>query len=359
MAQGASYDRTYVSVRSKVSSKIREVAERAGVSISTVSRVLSGHPHVSADVRSRVEKAARALDYSPNRMARALRSRATRTIGVVVPDITNPFFTSVIEGIDTILYNRGYSLVLTNSNEDAAREKANLKTLEAERVAGVIFTPSAPGDSAYRRMIQQGTPLVAISRLPAGCSVDFVTADNVGGAAQAVGHLIGLGHRRIAFINGPLWSSSVRERQAGYEMAFLDAGLQTPAGLVIHSDLRQTGGYEAMRQVLGWTEKPTAVFVGNNLMTLGALQAIHERGLQIPSDIAVVGFDDLPWAKSLQPPLTAVALPTFDMGRTAAELLFERLSDAARPIRRVTLATQLVIRGSCGLCASQGARSGT
>jgi DNA-binding LacI/PurR family transcriptional regulator len=330
---------------------IRQVAERAGVAISSVSRALSNHPHVSPSIRVRVEEAARALNYSPNRIARELRSRRRLAVGVIIPDITNPFFTSVMEGIEVVLRRAGYALLLTNSNEDPQRERENAKLLLAEKVAGVLFTPSGPDDSVYRELVGNGVPIVAISRLPSGDPVDGVAVDGATGAASAVEHLLDLGHRRIAFINGPAWSSSVRERQAGYAAAFAARGLPIPTDLIVEADLRQRGGYEAMRRLLAQANRPTAVFVGNNLMTLGALQAIHEERLAIPKDIAVIGFDDLPWATSLRPALTAVWLPTYEMGASAAQLLLERVEEPRRPARRVVLATRLVVRESCGAIA--------
>jgi len=326
---------------------IREVAQRAGVAISSVSRALSGHPHVSPAVRARVYEAVRALDSSPNRVARELRSRRRRAAGVIIPDITNPFFTSVVDGIEAVLRRAGYCLLLTNSNEDPERERENARLLRAEKVAGILFTPSGPDSAAYRELAASGLPMVAISRLPGG-AVDGGTVDCAGGSAAAVAHLIALGHRRIGFVNGPAWSSSVQERQAGYEAAFRKHGLAVPTDLVLHADLRQSGGYHAMRELLTRRDRPTAVYVGNNLMTLGALEAIHEQGLRIPKDIAVVGFDDLPWATSLQPALTAVRLPTFDVGASAAQLLLERVEDPQRPVRTLVLGTRLVVRASCG-----------
>ena len=326
---------------------IKQVAARAGVSIASVSRALSGHPHVSPELKMRVEAAVRSLNYAPNRAASTLRARSTRIIGVVIPDINNPFFTSVVGGIESVLHRAGYSLLLTNSNENPKRERDNVRTLQAENVAGIAFTPSAADASVYRKIGMAGVALVAIARVP-GFAVDSVTVDGAEGAERAVSRLIQLGHRSIALISGPEWSSSVQDRQAGYERAFRLAGLPAPTGLVIHSDLRQKGGHDAMSDLLNRRPRPTAAFVGNNLMTLGALTAIHERGLRIPEDIAVIGFDDLPWATSLQPPLTAVALPTEAVGVTAAQLLLDRLRDPSRPVRRVTLATELVVRASCG-----------
>ena len=326
---------------------IEQVARLARVSIASVSRVLSGHPHVSAELKARVEAAVKRLDYAPNRAASALRARSSRVVGVVIPDVNNPFFTAVLGGIESVLQQARYSLLLTNSGEDPKRERDNVKVLQAEGVAGIAFTPSGADTSAYRKAAGSGVVLVAIARVPA-FPVDSVTVNGLEGTCQAVSHLIGLGHRRIALINGPEWSSSVQERQAGYERAFESSGIPAPSELIVHSDLRQKGGHDAMAELLTRRPPPTAVFVANNLMTLGALTAIHERSLRIPGDIAMIGFDDLPWATALEPPLTAVALPTEALGVTAAQLLLERIGDPSRPVRRVTLATQLILRESSG-----------
>jgi LacI family transcriptional regulator len=327
---------------------IKHVAEAAGVSTATVSRVLSGLAGVRADVRDRVREVVRSLGYQPNRVARSLRVRTTRTIGVIIPDIENPFFTRVVRGIEEVLQAAEYSLLLADSNESPARERANLATLQAEGVAGVIFTAAEGQRADYRNLLGPRLPLVAVSRVLPGLKEDTVTVGNAEGARMAVAHLIGLGHRRIGLISGPMGISTARDRQAGYEKALREAGLPLARDLIQYADFRQTGGYSAMRQLLEMRVPPPAVFAGSNLITLGALQAIHERGLDIPGQIAIVGFDDMPWAVSLQPPLTAVAQPAFEVGIAAARLLLERLREPDRPIRHIVLETRLVIRASCG-----------
>jgi len=326
----------------------KDVAARAGVSTATVSRVLAGARGVRAELAGRVREAARALCYQPNRVARNLRVRATQTAGVLVPDIENPFFTSLVCGIEEVLQAAGYSLLLANYNEDPDRERIHLNTLRAEGVAGIIFACSSAPASGYQELARARVPLVAISRVPPSVSVDLVTVTNREGAQAAVRHLLALGHRRIGFINGPLAMSTARERQAGYEAAFQGAGLPPPRELMLYADFRQRGGYNAMQTLLSLPAPPSAVFVASNLMTLGALQAIHERGLEIPSDIAVVGFDDMPWAVSLQPPLTAVAQPTRQVGMAAARLLLERIGNPGRAPRHILLDTELIVRASCG-----------
>jgi DNA-binding LacI/PurR family transcriptional regulator len=334
---------------------IRDVAEAAGVSTATVSRVLAGAT-VTDDLRERVFEASRRLRYTPNHVARNLRRRTTRMIGVVVPDIENPFFTSIIGGVEEVLQAASYSLLLANYSESPAREYELLRTLTAEGAAGIIFTPSNAPDADYREIVQAHTPLVAISRYPDGLNIDMVAVANSAGARAATDHLIRLGHKRIGFINGPIGISTARDRQAGYLEAVAGAGLEPQQELIVHGDFRQEGGYHAMQTLLSLDRPPTAVFTASNLMTLGALQAIHERGLTIPRQIAVVGYDDLPWATSLQVPLTVVAQPARDVGVTAARLLLDRLAEPERPTRRIILNTQLVIRASCG---AEGANRAT
>lgn len=327
---------------------IREVARLAGVSTATVSRVFSGGSTVHEDLQEKVRKAAEMLNYRPNKLARNLRTRRTQAVGVVIPDIENPFFTSVVCGIEEVLRAADYSLLLANSNEDAARERRNVEALQAEAIAGMIFTPSGSELGFYRELSEAGMPLVAVSRQVPNLSVDCVLVANKEGARQAVEYLIGLRHHRIALISGPARISTAKERLRGYEQALAAAGIPVSADLVQYADFRQAGGYEAMRSLLALPEPPTAVFAGSNLMTLGALQAIHEAGLRIPADIAIIGFDDMPWAVSLQPPLTAVAQPAFEVGVSAAKLLLARLANPSAPVKRVRLDTRLVLRASAG-----------
>jgi LacI family transcriptional regulator len=327
---------------------IKQVAEQAGVSTATVSRVLAGADGVSVELSKRVRAAVGALDYQPNRIARNLRVRGTRTAGLVISDIQNPFFTSAVRGIEDVLQADGYTLLLGNSDENPARERVYLATLRAEGVAGIIVAPSGAEVSEYRKLASARVPLVVIDRNVSGLSVDVVTVANADGAHAAVAHLIGLGHRRIGLIAGPPSVATSGEREAGYAKALAAVGLPLEAELIRYADFRQGGGYAAAQALLDLTAPPTAMFVANNLMTLGALQAIHERGLRIPADIAIVGFDDMPWATSLQPPLTAVAQPTYEMGATAAQLLLARVREPDRPNRHVVLATQLIVRASCG-----------
>jgi DNA-binding LacI/PurR family transcriptional regulator len=327
---------------------MKHVAERAGVSTATVSRVLAGGEGVSGELGERVREAMRSLAYRPNRVARNLRVRTTRTIGVVIPNIENPFFTSVVRGIESVLQAADHTLLLGNADENPGQEQRYLETLRDEGVAGVIFVPVAEDADAYRRHLDAGIPFVALDRSPDALGVDVVTVANASGARAAVRHLLGLGHTRVGLIGGPPHYSTASEREAGYGEALAAANLPRSPRLVRYGDFRETGGYSGMKSLLEEAEPPSAVLVANNLMVLGALRAIYERGLRIPDDVAVVGFDEMPWAMSLQPPLTTVAQPTYELGATAARMLLARLREPNRPMRHVMLETQLVVRASCG-----------
>jgi len=337
---------------------VKEVAAHAGVSTATVSRALSGSASVREPLRSRVLEAARSLAYLPNRAARDLRVRSSRAVGVLIPDIENPFFTSVVCGIEDLLRKTDYSLLLANYNEDPDQEARRLELFRAEGVRGLIFAASRAPSGLYAELGKAGIALVAVSRVIPRLRVDQVTLANREGAHAATAHLIRLGHPRIALINGPLVFATARGRQSGYEEALQEAGLPLDDTLVVHCAFNQAAGYSAMHRLLGSASPPAAVFAGSNLLTLGALQAIHERGLDIPGEIAIVGFDDMPWAISLRPPLTAVAQPAFDVGRTAAELVLARIREPSLPRRQVVLETRLVIRSSCGFKSTQ-ARAAT
>jgi DNA-binding LacI/PurR family transcriptional regulator len=330
------------------SATINEVAARARVSTATVSRVVAGTGRVSDALREQVLRAARQLDYRPNRVARNLRVRATRTVGVVIPDIVNPFFTGMVRGIEDALQAADYTLLLGNSDGRSERERLYLDTLRAEGVAGILFVPSSDQPDAYVSLVRAGVPLVAIDRSPAGLEVDLVTVTNEEGAHAGVAHLCGHGWKRIGIVTGPSHLNVARERERGYERALREAGMPVDPDLVRRADFKEQGGYDAMRSLLSLPDRPTAVFVANNLMAMGALHAIGDAGLAIPRDIGIVCFDDVPWGAWLLPPLTAVAQPAFELGATAARMLLNRLREADSPVRKVVLPTRLVVRASCG-----------
>jgi DNA-binding LacI/PurR family transcriptional regulator len=335
---------------------IKRVADRAGVSIATVSRAFADPQAVSEELRLRVREAARVLGYRPSRAARTLRVGTSQAVGVVIPDLQNPFFTSVVRGIDGVLQAAGYTLLLANADEDAARERNILETLRAEGVAGIIFVPIGAARDAYREVLAPPVHTVAVDRSPSSLRADLVTVDNVEGTRVGVAHLVALGHRDVALLGGPPRHSTARDREQGYQLALQQAGLPLRPELVHRGDFREGGGYEGMKALMTLPRRPTAVFVANNLMTLGAFRALHETGIRIPEQVALVGFDDMPWATSLNPPLTAVRQPAQEIGSSAAELLLDRIARPDRAIRHLILDTTLVVRASCG-AALQGVRA--
>lgn len=327
---------------------IRDVAKAAGVSTATVSRVMNDHPYITDETRIKVLQAMDQLGYQPSRVARRLRMQATNIFGLILSDIANPFFTTVVRGIEDLAYANKYSLLLCNSDEDRAKEALYLRVLLAEKVAGAIISPTDEDSIACAALIESGIPVVAMDRRLRSLRVDTVLVDNVSGAYRAVSHLIQLGHRRIGLIGGPTTITTGRERQQGYEKALIDHGLAIDEDLIRVGDFKQDSGHQKACELLELRDPPTAIFAANNLMTLGALNAIHEKGLNIPQDVAVVGFDDMPWAPSLNPPLTTVAQPAYELGRVAAEMLLARIANPDRPIREIRLETALIIRMSCG-----------
>lgn len=353
MKSGLSPSAESAAKRSLARVTVTDVAARAGVSTATVSRALAGKTPVGEVLRERVLAAAAALNYRPNRAARSLRARRSLTIAVIIPDIQNFFFTGIVRGIDDVLQREDFTFLLGNSDGRADRERVYVETLRAEGAAGFIIVPAQDNPDLYQELLHANLPIVALDRTATGITLDHVMVTNLEGARDATAHLLNLGHRRIGYVGGPPNLSVAKDRYAGYGQALQQADVPLDRALVRNADFQQAGGYAATEMLLQLPARPTALFVANNLMTLGALQALHERRLRIPDDVALIGFDDMPWATSLQPPLTAVAQPTYELGTTAAKLLLARLREPERPHRRVVLETKLVVRGSCG-----GAQSG-
>lgn len=325
---------------------IKDVAKKAGVSTATVSRVITGGENVSQGLIEQVNQAIKELSYRPSRVARNLRVRKANTVGLVVSDIQNIFFTSIMRGIQDVLQDEGFVLLAANSDEDEKKEKIHLETLLAEDVAGIILAPTGSDASIYANLLDEGRAIVIIDRSPPNLKADSVLVENIAGARAAVEHLISLGHKRIGIISGRKNISTATMRLEGYRAALHKAGIPYDPDLVSVGDFRQESGYRAMGHFLKLANPPTAVFSSNGVMTLGALQAIHERCLKIPDQISLVSFDDMPWSASLQPPLTVIAQPTYEIGCAAASLLLNRVKDPTRSIRKIVLEANLIVRGS-------------
>ena len=329
-----------------MSVKIEDVARQAGVSTATVSRALSGKPYVSAALRQRVIDAAHELSYRPSRVARTLRVQRSSILGLIVSDIQNPFFTAVVRAVEDNAYRQGYSVFLCNSDEDPEKETMYLELMLAEQVAGVIISPTSGQSHAYRRLVEAGVPAVAIDRRISNVAIDSVLVDNVGAARRLVTHLIAAGHRRIGAVVGTAAQSTGEERLRGYLEALQQHGIPVQAELIRTISPRVHTGHAAMGDLLRQPGRPTAVFTGNNLLTIGALRAVHEMGLRIPDDVALAAFDEMDWMFFVRPALTVVAQPTYDLGRTAVELLLARMAAPNRPSQQVVLTPMLHIRES-------------
>ncbi|WP_309083537.1 LacI family DNA-binding transcriptional regulator [Chelativorans sp.] len=328
-----------------------DVAEAARVSVATVSAVVNGTVSVSPQLRERIEAAIQAIGYKRNTIARSLKLGKTRTIGLTVADITNPFFTDVVSAIQGVLHEAGYAVMLCSNDEDAAAQLEHVSLLLDRMVDGLIVAPA--GDEVKLKPVLQsaGVPIVLIDRVCDGVDLDAVILDNRRAACDAVTYLLDLAHRRIGYVSGPLDTSTGRERLQGYRDALEAAGVPYRQELVRFGNFREADAYQATMELLAFPERPTALFAANNLMVIGVMKAIRDFGLSCPDDISVACFDDFPWADVFQPQLTTVAQPVRAIGENAAKLLLERLggSEAHFP-RHLSLQGRLVIRNSCRPC---------
>ncbi len=327
---------------------MRDVSLLAGVSISTVSHVLNETRPVPEATRTRVLAAISASGYMPNTLARSLKRAETRTLGLAIGDIANPYFTEVVDAVEEVARARGYTVILTDNGESAEREMPGLRVLVGRRVDGLILAPSAEGGAeAVNYALHHKIPLVQIDRTASeGC--DYVVAANAEGARRLVAHLAALGHRRIGMLTGLPGLSSTHERIAGYRTALDEAGLPFDPALTAEGQFSPEPARRATHALLAIADPPSALFASNNLMTLGAMRAFSERGLAVPGDIALAAFDDFAWADLFQPRLTTVAQPCRRIGELAVTLLLERMAAPELPPRRLRLPVELRHRESCG-----------
>lgn len=331
---------------------IQDVARAAGVSPATVSRVFNGG-RVSAERAERVRRAADELGFAPNRIARSLRTQRGTIIGLLIPDIENPFFTAMARGVEDAAQQTNLSVVLCNTDENVDKERRYLDIALAERMAGVIVAAASRVRTDLSVLEARGMPVVAVDRRPRGSNIDVVLVDNEHGGEEATAHLLGRGYRRVACITGPQGASTSEERLAGYRTAIRDFEREYPGQFdgdpandyTRFADFKADGGYKAMADLLAQPVRPDAVFVTNNLMAVGALRALAEAGLAVP-EFGVLSFGDVPWASPFSPALTTVRLPSYDLGWTAAMLLQDRILDRPRPMQTVVLRTELQVRES-------------
>jgi len=327
---------------------ISDVARESGVSIFTVSAVINHKSHVGKNLRERVEEAIRKLNYRPNLIARSLIKQKTQTIGMIVPDIVNPFFPMVVRGAEDAAQRHGYNLLLCNSDDSLAKEEAAIELLLSKRVDGILLTKAAGEVSPSLRQMIEGAniPFVLVMRTYPALTKDAVVTDDYQGAYEAVCHLARSGRRRIGLISGPLKISNAKERWRGFRDALEEAKLAYDPELVVEGDYRIESGFRAGHALL--SHRPDGIYVANHLMTIGLLQAVEEMGLKCPEDFGLVSFDDYPWLGVFRPRLTTVELPKHQLGSEAAELLIKRIGgDQGKPVLK-KLSPELRIRESCG-----------
>jgi len=325
---------------------IRDVARRAGVSPSTVSRILTGNTPVTVGKQKRVQQAIERLGFRPNALARGLKQRRSQSIGLLIPDITNPYFAEAAKGVEEEAHRGGFAVLLCDSENDLGREARYLELLRERQVDGLIYVTA--GDGARLRQTWAGLPLVVMDREVPGLSADSVTTDNERGAYEISRFLLQQGHRRIAFLAGPRQLTPARLRLRGYRRALREFKVPADASLIRYAEFTVEGGRKGMQPLLEVSPRPTAVAASDDVMALGAVQAIEDAGLRVPADISVAGFDDIPFAALVRPPLTTVAQPVRRMGAVAVELLLAQLTTRRNGYRRVLLEPRLVVRGSVG-----------
>jgi len=328
---------------------IIDVARAASVHPSTVSRVLNRRAELSLlpETRQRVIAAARRLGYRPSALARSLRLQRTFTLGMLVPNIDNPFFPPIIKGVEDTAHARGYNLVLCNTEDSSEREDAYLRVLRSRQVDGILIASSFMADGTIAELRRDRFPFVLVNRGTRGTDDLAVLVDNEKGVAAALDHLVDLGHRRIGIVAGPQTTMTGRQRLAAARVTLRGRGVKLDASLVsVAEAFSQEAGYRAARRLLVGVELPTAVFGANDLLALGVLRAAREAGLECPIDLSLVGFNDVPLAEFFGPPLTTVHVPQREMGIRAADLLIAQIEGKPADARRVTVDVHLVVRGS-------------
>jgi LacI family transcriptional regulator len=326
---------------------LKHLAARAGVHPSTISRVVNNDPllRVSPETRARIEALLQETGYRPDVVARSLKLRQTFVLAMIIPDITNPLFANIFLGIEDAASERGYSVLLANTGGSPERERDHLRTVQARRVDGLVLASAMLRDPSVGWLREQNIAHVLVNRYSDQRDL-FVGADDFGGAKAATEHLLSLGHRRIAHLAGGPGISTAVERRRGYVTALREAGIEPDPALVVESGYLEETGRGAMERLLALPEPPTAVFAVNDMAAIGAHGALLERGLRIPEDVALVGYNDLPLASRLEPPLTTLRVPAREFGRLSAQMLVGRIQSGGTSRQRVILPVELIVRGS-------------
>ncbi|MBL8153103.1 MAG: LacI family DNA-binding transcriptional regulator [Anaerolineae bacterium] len=326
---------------------IQDVAKRAGVAPITVSRVLNHTGYIREETRQKVEAAIAELGYVPNSLARGLRIKQTKTIGLVLTDITNPFFTILARGVEDVASQAGFNVFLCNTDESESKQMGYLTALLQKRVDGILMVPAGSTTVPVDLIRDHGAEVVVIDRRLPTSQVDVIRCESIDSSYRLVSHLLELGHVRITILTGPRGVSTAEDRLSGYKAALVDAGVEIDDALIHYGRFTQESGYEMAQKAMRYLPMPTAMFTANNFIAIGAVKAVQEAGLQIPEDISIVTFDDLPNSLVINPFFTAIRQPSYEMGHSAAELLLARLSGGEMgPYREIILPTEFLVRAS-------------
>lgn len=320
-----------------------QIAREAGVSLGTVSHVMNGTAIVREPLRQRVLNAVKNLGYEPNELSRGLRLNKTSIIGMIIPDITNPFFPAVVRGVEDVAYKNSYRLVLCNTDNDSSKEITYLSQLKSFLPAGILLIPSMGSTVATN---SSGPPVVCVDRRPQGWKGDMVTVANREGAYKAARHLIDMGHRQIGLIAGPSYLTNAQDRLLGFTQALNDAQIPIAPEYIQEALFDRATGYSSAMRLLQMLPRPTAIFTTNDLMAMGALLAVRESKLSCPKDVSIISFDGLEQTELTDPPLTTVYQPGYQLGYTAARLLLERIDASKQPAKEIVLETTLRVRNS-------------
>lgn len=328
---------------------LRDVADAAGVHPATASRALNPATRglVNADTARRVMKVAESLGYRPNPIARSLKTAKSGTVGLVIPDLTNPLFPPIVRGIEDVLEPAGYSGLIVNTDNDPSREQAQVELLRSRQVEGLIVATAVLHHPLLEQLQAEGVPMVMVNRRPDGVDVPSITPDDAHGIELAVAHLASLGHERVAHLAGPANTSTGVARARAFRNAVREHDMADDPALAVTCELwTEDAGAAALRELLDDGEEFTAIVAGNDLIALGCYDVFSERGISCPDQMSVVGFNDMPYLDKLAPPLTTVAIPHQQIGAEAARLLLEAITEPDRPARSVLLPLHLVVRGS-------------
>ena len=326
---------------------IKDVAKLAGVHPSTVSRVINDDPRISEKTKKKILLIVNKLRYTPNAIARGLKTKRTYTLGMLIPDITNPFFAEIARGVEDVANKNNFNVILCNTDDKLKKERIYLQILRGKRVDGLILGTAHVKDKSILELEMKKFPYILISRNIEGLDKNCIIVDDVEGGMMATEYLIKLGHRRIAHITGPLKTRSALNRLKGYKLALKKYKIKYQEELVEEGDFRIKGGYQAMKKFLKLLEPPRAIFAANDLLALGAMQAIQKKNFHIPEDFSVVGFNDIELASFVYPALTTIRQPMLEMGELAVKMLLRIIEEGEFNQRRVILQPKLIIRESC------------